>query len=321
MSITSVHQNLPVVVSKSIIKSLIGSLNATCIAYTRGHLKFGKKELPTDRVPTIDDHNDEIAAVNEAIERNRMSGDMGFAMQMPTGELIERMMAIREFFVDQLMQHATMNDTPLTIAETVKFQMDRQPENKDAFIEAMVEALGGDDCGITVEMLKAANLQNTADDAADLRNNAAKIVDHLDQFAGVDHDFDDDAVNENFDALPKHVQYKLISAAIRAHDKATKGAVVKLLRGNLDAAGDVKMLKANRNDLIVWLTDFSKRNRNDLDAYVERGGMLMELEDRTIVTSTKKVEPPAEHTGDAVANVGREPKVIGAPRRGKKSEA
>jgi hypothetical protein len=310
MSITTIHQNLPVVVSKSIIKSIIGSLNATCIAYTRGHLKFGAKQKPVDHIPTIDDHNDEIAAVNAAIERNRASGDMGFAVQMPTGELIERLMAIREFFVDQLMQHATMNDTPLTIAETVKFQMDRQPENKDAFIDALIAALG-DDTGITKEMLVAANLKNTADDAADLRNNAAKIVDHLDQYAGVDFEFDDDAVNDNFAALPAHVQYKLMSAAIRAHDKAVQGAVVKLLRGNLDAGGDVKMLRANRGELIIWLTDFSKRHRNDLDAYVERGGMLMELEDRTIVTSNtkpvKEAEPQAEAKPKAKAKMRRAP--------------
>lgn len=296
MSIHTVHHNLPQAVAKSIIKSMIGSLNATCIAYTRGHLKFGQREIPADHIPTIDDHNDEIAAVNEAIERNRVSGDMGFTPQMPTGELIERLMAIRAFFVDRLDQMKSINnDAPLTIAETVKFQMSRQPENKDAFIDALLAALG-EDVGLTKEMLVAANVKMVNDDAADLKANAGKIVDYLDKFDGVDFEFDDEAVNANFEALPAHVQYKLMSAAIRAHEKATQSCVVKLLRGNLDAAGDVKMLKANRAELITWLTDFSKRHANDLDAYVERGGQLMELDDRTVVTSNERATAPTKES-------------------------
>lgn len=292
MSITTVHHNLPKIVSKSIIKSMIGSLNATCIAYTRGHLKFGTRQLPTDRLPNIDDHNDEINAVNAEIERQRVAGTMGFAMQMPTAELIERLMTVREYFVDRIEQMKdSANDNALSIAETVKFQIERQPENKDAFIDALLNALG-DDIAITKEQLVAAQLKMVTDDNTDLRNNAARIVDYLGQYAGVNDEFDDAAVENYFDELPPHVQYKLMSAAIRAHDKASQAAMIKLLRGNLDAAGDIKMIKANRDDLIKWLIAFSKKHQSDLDAYVERGGSLMEIEDRTVVTSNTNAPGP-----------------------------
>ena len=301
MSITTVHHNLPAVVSLSIIKSLIGSLNATAIAYTRGHLKFNGKNNPTgesagykrpvhEDEKCIDDVNDEIAAVNEAIERNQAATGMGFAPQMPTGELIKHLMDIRAYFIQRHeIMKTRRDDVPLTIAETVKFQMDRQPENKDAFIDALVAALG-DDVSITADMLKAANLKMVVTDAADLKANAGKIVDYLGQYGdGEDSNLDDEYIEAQFDALPAHVQYKLMSAAIRAHDKQSEASLIKLLRGKLDAAGDIKMLKGNRDDLIKWLVQFSKTHRNDLDAYVDRGGMLMELEDRTVVTSNEPV--------------------------------
>ncbi len=287
MSFSTLHHNLSRPVSKNIVKSMIGSLNATCIAYTRGHLRYGQREMPTDRVPTIDDHNDEIAAINEAIERARVAGTMGFATQMPTPELIQKLMALRDYLVDRLMQMAERNnEAPLSIAETVKFQMSRQPDNNETYIDALVLALG-DDVGITKEMMMAAQVKMTADDAADLRNNAGRIVDYLAQYDGVELNFDDEAVDACFESLPAHVQYKLMSAAIRAHDNATKKSMISLLRGKLDAAGDIKMLRANRTQLIAWLVAFSKQHANDLDAYVERGGTLMDIEDGEIITSNE----------------------------------
>ncbi len=314
MSIQTVHHNLPITVSKGIIKSMIGSLNATVIGYTRGHLKFGVRQMPTDRIPTIDDHNDEMAAVNEAVQRAQASRDMGFEARMPNIEIIERMMALRAFFCDRLMQMQALKiDVPLTIAETVKFQCEGNPSSNDSLIEALAAA-----CDLDPEELKLAKLQLDLSDAADLRANAGKIVDFLGQYEDVDFEFDDDAVEANFAGLPTHVQYKLMSAAIRAHDKAQQSALKLLLRqGKLDAAGDLKMIKANRSDLITWLTVFSRDNQDSLDAYLERGGVLPALEEREIVVANVakvKVEALAE-------KFGHEPKVIGKAKRAPKTAA
>lgn len=308
MSVTRIHHNLPKIVSKQIIKSMIGSLNATAIAYARMHLRYDRA-ADTDEVPTIDKLNDEMAAVAEQIERQRVAAETGHAIQMPTAELIERLMALRSFYVDRLLQMKdATNDMPLTIAETLKFQMDRQPDSNDSMLVLLANAVE-----IDVELLRAAQVKMINDDAADLRANAGRIADYLGQFCGTfegssaaigadgkavaksasqmqaEYEFDDDAVEANFASLPKHVQYKLISASIRAHDKGTQKAMIHLLRGKLDAAGDIKMLKANREDIITWLRDFTHVNQVALDEYVDRGGMLPEIEDRSVVT-TNKVE-------------------------------
>lgn len=340
MAVSRVHHNLPTIVSKSIVKSMIGSLNATAIAYARMHLRYDRK-ADTDDIPTIDKLNDEMAAVAEQIERQRVAAEMGHAIQMPTAELIERLMALRSFYVDCLLQmKAASNDMPLTIAETLKFQMDRQPDSNDSLLVTLAEAVE-----IDVELLRAAQVKMLADDAADLRANAGRIADYLGQFCGTfegssaaigangkasaksavqmqtEYEFDDDAVEANFAALPKHVQYKLIGAAIRAHDKSNTKALQQLLRGKLDAAGDIKMLKANRSELIVWLKDFTHVNQVALDEYVERGGMLPEIEDRTVVTSNKAAAPtpasPAAVTSVVAAieaTKAEKPKMQRAPK-------
>jgi hypothetical protein len=292
MSITTVHHQLPTIVSKQILKSMIGSLNATAIAYARGHLRFNAVENIADRkegeAPTIDDYNDAQNAVEEANFRNTVVADgMGFEVQMQSGELAERLMNLRNWYADQLVQlKSVANDEPLTIAETVKFQMDRQPDSNDTLIEALAAAVD-----IDAELLKAAQLKMVVDDAADLRKNAGKVITFLEQFQG--EQLDETEIEASFDALPAHVQYKLMSAAIRAHDKAQQKAMIALLRGKLDAAGDIKMLKGHRAELVLWLSTFSKVKRVQLDAYLERGGILPELEDRTIVGAepVKKVAP------------------------------
>lgn len=299
--ITTVHHDLPNIVSKSILKSMIGSLNATAIAYTRMHLRYGVRELP--EVPTIDDLNDEIAAVNEEIARASITSDQGFNPQMPTLELIQHLMSLRDFFNAQLVQmQSDKNDVALTIAETVKFQMGRPSTTNDDMIEALAAAVEMDP-----ELLKAAQLKMVTDDAADLKANAGRIVDFLTMYDGVS-DLDDEAMEISFNKLPAHVQYKLYFAALRAHDKAKQKAMTSLLRGKLDAAGDIKMLQAHHAEITVFLNTFMHANRTELDAYQERGGTLPVLEDRTIVMANKPkvieiavVHAPSEPAGTKVS--------------------
>ena len=297
-SITTINHNLPLNVSKQVVKSIIGSLNATAIAYARGHLRYNAVEnianVKQNEVPTIDDYNDAQNAVDEANFRNTTVADgMGFEIQMQSGELAENFMRLRNYFAAFLSQHqATQNDTPLSIAETVQFQLTRPSQNNDDMIEALAAAVD-----IDPDMLKAAQLKMVTDDTADLKTNAGKVITFLEAFEAYAKDEsgkqvpicdeDEITIESMFDTLPAHVQYKLMSAAIRAHDKAQQKALMALLRGKLDAAGDTKMIKANREQLVTWLTTFSRVKRVQLDAYLERGGVLPELEDRTIVGGTK----------------------------------
>lgn len=358
--VARVHHNLHSKLSMSVLKSMIGSLNATAIAYTRGHLRFSPKDQtpPDDELNTIDKYNDGMNAIEEAIQREQASRDMGFNTQMNTGELIQRLMAVRAYFVEEIAKLAqTKNDVPLSIAETIQFQADRQPDDNASFIEALAIAIE-----IDPQILKDANLQKNMDDARDLRENAGRIFDHLSQYdlasptgdvksnytaaqfkklpkalrtklefadnvKGVEG-FDVEAVDKNISELPKHVQYKLMFAAHRAYTKLESSTLTRLLRGggNLDAAVDFKLLKANRADIENQLHNFMHKHELELDAYVERGGQLPYLEDRTTLVSVSKPEPTraavnAEAEQRISVSVGNEPKVIGAPRRSPKVTA
>lgn len=286
ISLTAVHTELPAIVSKQILQSMIGSLNATSIAYARGHLRFNATEQTkenADRVPTIDDLNDAQAAVAEAEERQHAATGMGFNVQMQSGELVVRLMYLRGFFAQELLRlAATAKDVPLSIAETVSFQMNRAPSNNDALIEALAAAVELDP-----DMLKAAKLEMDTSDAADLKANAGKVITFLERYECSDID-DAAEVEHVLDTLPAHVVYKLMFAAVRAYDKANKRALTALLRGKLDAAGDIKMLKAQREAALVWLKTLSVARAAELDEYIERGGNLPEIEDRTIVSAQEK---------------------------------
>lgn len=285
ISLTAVHCELPTIVSKQILKSMIGSLNATSIAYARGHLRFAPAEQSTDAddVNTIDKFNDAQAAVAEANEQQHAATGMGFNTQMQSGELATRLMILRGYFAQELLRmQSTPNDVPLSIAETVKFQMERQPTTDEAMLEALAAAVE-----IDVEVLKAGKLELDVSDAADLKANAGKIITFLSRFE--DNEVDDAAyVEANCDLLPAHVVYKVMFAAVRAYDKACKRALQSLLRGKLDAAGDLKMVKAQKEAALVWLKTLSIARRVELDEYLERGGMLPEIEDRTIVSAQQK---------------------------------
>lgn len=285
ISLTSVHCELPVITSKQILKSMIGSLNATAIAYARGHLRYAPTEqsIGADEVNTIDKYNDAQAALAEAEERKLAATGMGFNVQMQSGELATRLMHLRGYFAQELLRmQATANDVPLSIAETVKFQMERQPTTDEAMLEALAAAVE-----IDVEVLKAGKLEMDISDAADLKANAGKIISFLGKME--DNEVDDAAqVEATLDDLPAHVTYKLMFAAVRAYDKASKRALQALLRGKLDAAGDLKMVKAQKASALVWLKTLATARAAELGEYLERGGNLPEIEDRTIVSSQQK---------------------------------
>lgn len=344
--ITTIHHNLSGTASKQILKSVIGSLNATAIAYARGHLRFNAVENIADRkgaddVPTIDDLNDALADEAAKVEGAAASAGMGFDIQMPNDELCERLMLMRNYLADKLNNMAVLpNDKPLTIAETVKFQCERTQDMNAELVEQLAIAVD-----IDPAVLKEAKLKMIEDDRADLVKNAGKIIGFLDQFEGRYHEHDQ--IEEIFDGCPAHVQYKLIASGVRAHDRASDRALTSLLRGRLDAATDIKLLKASKLDLLVWLKTFAITHQGALNAYIERGGSLPALEDNTIITAATEraavkapvvvqapvkpvklaavvdeVEAPASQDkliALSQSKLKQEPKAKGAPRRAKKA--
>ena len=60
--ITTFFHNVPKSVARNLIKGMIGSFNASAIAYTRSYLRQSEFERVGDKdeAPTIDDYNDTL---------------------------------------------------------------------------------------------------------------------------------------------------------------------------------------------------------------------------------------------------------------------
>lgn len=291
---TTVHTDLPVSVAKGIAKALIGSLNSTAIAYARGHIRFSPTENilagDEEKIPTIDDFNESLASIDAEHAHDKFASNAGLVTQMASGDIAHRLMHLRSFWCSFLLEHQVLDmDVPLSIADTLNFQMSRKPDQNEGALEALATA-----CDIDPAILKAANLKMVTSDTDDLRNNAGKILSYLSLMTGAEHDIDSDEADSIFDELPAHVRFKLLFSALRAYDNATQTALKRLLRGNLDGAGDIKMLEGNKLALKTALFTFQAKHRLELDAYLERGGVLPELEDRTIVSTELKAKPKAE---------------------------
>jgi hypothetical protein len=282
-SISTIHHGLFEDVSKSILSSMLGSLNFRAIAYGRMHLRadalengqrskesVGYKRITGD-VLNIDDRNDADAAIAEAKQREEAAPDFGFNKQMLPGELAATMMQMRDFFAERV--HAigikSQRDLPPAIADSIEYQLNR------------------------------ALLEDQTRDTNDLRANAGKVITYLDKFIG--SNTDEAQVESIFDALPAQVQYKIIAKVINAYEKQAKFQLVKLTRGNMDAATNYKLLKARREEAVLWLTTFSKAKHVELEEYMSRGGDLPEFSD-TIVSSNDTQRTPVSNVMIGRAN-------------------
>ncbi len=281
-SITTIHHDLFEDVSKAILSSILGSMNFRAVAYARMHLRADAREQVSelDRPLTNDDRNDADAAIAEAKQRTEAGQDFGFNVQMAPGELASSMMTLRGFFVDRVFAIGikSQRDKPGTIAETIKYMIDREPaaDSKD---KAHAIAIALD---IDPDILAAADFEDQQRDIADLKRNTGKIITYLDGFE-VDDVSDVDA-EFIFDALPAHIQYKIIAKVIGAYEKQAKYQLVRVMRGNMDAASNYKMLKAKRDEAVMWLNTFSKAKTLELEDYMDRGGDLPEFSN-TVVDS------------------------------------
>lgn len=349
-SITSAHHGVFEDVAKSILSSLIGSMNFRAVAYARMHLRMnalengqrakevaGYKRISGDEL-NIDDRADADAAIAEAANREQASPDFGFNIQMSPSELAKSMMILRDFFAQRIESIGikSQRDKPGSIAETIQYQLDRGL-NGEAQTKAQLIAEALD---IDPAMLSAAMLEDHTRDVNDLRANAGKVITYLEQFGGnSDSDVDETTAEHTFDALPAHVQYKIIAKVIAAYEKQAKYQLIKLSRGNMDAASNYKMLKSVREDAVVWLKTFSLAKRQELNEYLDRGGDLPEFSDEVVTSNDARPNTQqsvvgmraeqntqaalARQSEDAAAReaeilAAREPKVIGKAQRAPK---
>lgn len=277
--ITTFFHNVPKSVARNLIKGMIGSFNASAIAYTRAYLRQSEFERIGDRdeAPTIDDYNDTLNLQDEQHEADAARSGMGFRAQMQPEEIAERFCVLRGYLVGKLAEYANdpKRDVALSFKETLDFQIARSADgNKDA-LEALALAVE-----IEVELLKAAQLKMVEDDRADLKKRYGQILSFVEQFDG--SILENDEAQALFDGFPAHVQYKIAGAVMRAYKKQIEREMMALIRGNLDAAGNVKMLRGSVEEMKLWVKSFSLEHRSELNDYTDNGGVLPDLVDEIV---------------------------------------
>ena len=272
---TAVFEALPINARKSALKSLTGSLNSSIIGYVRTHIRQSRYENVSREpsAPTIDTFNDAMSQIDERVADQRALNDMGLAQQVPAISTAHSLELVRNFCVMQLADIArTPNDTPLSIDDTLNFQLSREPNINEPALKALAAALDLD-----VDALKAAKVKMFNDDRTELVDMRDQIADIVREF-DIDGCEDEEHVEAAFAALPAQLQYKLMATLTTSLKKSSERALQDLLRFNrIAAAGDIQLIKAVCKEINAWGRNFAVSHSVELDAFIERGGQLAEM--------------------------------------------
>lgn len=281
--ISTILDTLPQRAQKQFAKSIIGSLNSSIIGNIRGHIRVDALEQvgQSDEVPNIDMFNEAMAAIDEARSRDEAFENTGMVSTMSYIEIAQRQNVIREFLVDFLQQNkSSAYDIPLSIADTLEFQVNNAPSVNEEKLKQLAEAMNLD-----YEQLKHVQIEafrREKESLMKVTGQVLTIVSTLDDGFhktedGVEYSFTG-TVDEAFDSLPEHVRFKLVASAIKALNKADDDALMQLLRFNkMEGATDSTLIKASRDECTKWLVAFQEKHREALDAYLERNGSLPEI--------------------------------------------
>lgn len=277
LNITSTVLSLPVMPRKSLLKTLIGSLNSSIISYTRGHIRQSRYENISNGSdsPTIDAFNEAMADIHEESADRKALEDMGLNTAMPNIEIARKLDVVRLWAIGELAMLANHpSDVALTIRDTIMFQIKAEPDINEPALKALALALNQD-----VEVLKAAKLKIVEDERDELIKMAGQIIDTVNSLNTFDEEEVDAAqADDAVSALPRHIQYKLGASVLRGLKKGGDKALASLLRYNrLESAGDIALIKGAHNELVVNMKLFSEQHVEELTAYQERGGQLAEI--------------------------------------------
>lgn len=267
----NIIEQLPVRPRKQVLKSLIGSLNSSIIGYVRGHIRNSKYENASrdGQEQSIDKYNEAMAAQLEHVADAQALKDMGLNVTMEPLDVARHLEAIRGWAIESLVDMASHpNDVPLTISDTIKFQLNSEPNINEPALKALALALQMD-----LEALRAAKVKVLQDDRDELLDMSGQIID-LAEHLGVDSM----EAEEAFSGLPVQIQYKLAATLANGIKKSGDSALAALLRYNrLESAGDITMIKDAHRQVYDWIKAFTQTNLVALTEYQDNGGKLAEV--------------------------------------------
>lgn len=271
MSISTIIASLPTQPRKQVLKSFIGSLNSSIIGYVRGHIRNSRYEnvsrAPTE--PTIDTFNEALSEQLEAAHDVQALKDMGLDTVMPAIEVAHKLEAVRCWAIEELTSLATHPaDVPLTIKNTIEFQIKREPDINEPALKALAQAIQ-----IDLGALKATKVKMHQDDRDELIDMQGQIIDTVS-----DLDIEGIDVEDAIDSLPVHLRYKLMATLATSIKKAGDKALQSLLRYNrLESAGDITMIKATHAEVYAAIQELANKEAVSLGEYQDRGGRLVEV--------------------------------------------
>ena len=266
---------------KQALSSLVGSLNMSFIGYVRGHIRASEIENISAKaaVPTNDDYNEGKAAEQEKIDNRKAIAAMGFDEPIPPIEIARYFATMRAWAALEMLAKARFDkdgnlnpfDTPQSIADSIKWQLSKKHVVDQIQIRQLSQATG-----IDPSILIARSVKMHEDDLDQLRKQEGQILNYAEEMHSVDVDeLDAEAA---FDALPPHLQYKVLTSCSNALGKAYLKTVDALLRrSSPEALSDIGMIKANQHEIVDSIEQLMLKHDSELAAFVERGGDLADV--------------------------------------------
>lgn len=309
-SITTAHHDLPSVVAKRLVGSMVGSLNFRAVAYMRMAMRqdaYEAKQAESQRgyaqysdEPNLDKRAEADIGNAEVKQKEEVSKDFGFNSIMPARELAMHMMTLRGFFTGRIevMGVSNRREEPQSIDDTLEYMLSLDPIRDRENLKLMCEA-----CELDFELMETSVIADHARDVIELAKNIGKIKGALKMLQC--DDVEEATAEDCFDQLPAHIRHKLVAKIITTYERLAKAEMVAMYkRGTFDSATNYKLLKAKRIEAVAWLKEFSVKHKIALREYVERGGDLMEF-DSDIVTSNEPVARASNPSLEAANEAAR----------------
>ena len=269
--------------------STANSLNNYIIANAQAHIRSENSKLREVNQDveylsglgldqkTIDAFNEQKAMLDELRANADNLVEQGFEAPIPPLETCERLVNLRAVISEKMKATAkTVRDLAQPINDSIAYRLSQRPSVDEGLVMRWYIACDGK---VSVEELRRVAMKQLLTDRKSLLDQAGQIIDLVTQLSWKSIPQDDE-VEGVFDALPIHVQYKLIGNVVRTLNVAMANEVAAFIRFNrMDSITNRTVISAVLQAYIDKFERFGHDNAEALIAYEERGSRLPTLQE------------------------------------------
>lgn len=266
--------------------SVANSLNNSIIGQLQSHLRreaFDEQDEVNRSVEynneqmdqaTLDKYNEQRAAVDAMIAEQEARVDQGFEAITPPIDIAEILVNLRAWLAGRMEFMAKSRyELAQPISESIAFRLKDAPkadEKKVMQLHILTK--------LPLDVLRKADLKVKVTERDVLVKNMHRIIELSEELVEK-APVTDEQVEQNFDALPVHVQYRLIGAVIRSLKGAMDAEVKALIRfGRTDAVTNRLIIEQVLEGYKALLGEFTSTHADALYEYEQRGFPLPTLE-------------------------------------------